>query len=52
MLKGLEGLHDKLCKWKTAYCIIGALTTGATAWIEGRDIPPGETLQLPDTDVG
>ena len=52
MLKGLEGLHDKFREWKTAYCIIGALTAGATAWIEGRDIPPVESLQLPDTDVG
>jgi len=52
MLKGLDGLHDKFREWKTAYCIIGALTTGALAWIEGRDIPPVESLQLPDSDVG
>jgi len=35
MLKGLDGLHDKFHEWKTAYC-----------WIEGRDIPPVESLQL------
>lgn len=52
VLKGLKGLHDKFREWKTAYCIIKALTAGATAWIEGTDIPSVESLLLPDTEVG
>ena len=37
---------------KTSDVIIAALKAGATAWIEEKEIPTVESLQLPDTEVG
>ena len=38
--------------WKTSKTIIAALLAGALAWVEGRDIPSLESLDLPDTAIG
>ena len=42
----------KLREFKTADCIIAAIKTGALAWIEEKEIPTVESLNLPDTEVG
>ena len=39
-------------EFKTSECIIKALQTGATAWIEDNDIPCVESLNLPTTEIG
>jgi hypothetical protein len=38
--------------WKTSYLVIHAPYSGALAWIEGREIPDVEALNLPDFPVG
>ena len=44
--------RSKLREFKTAECIIAAIKKGALAWIEETEIPPLESLNLPDTEVG
>ena len=44
--------HPKLREFKTSNCIIDALHTGATAWIEDREPPSVELLNLPNTTIG
>ena len=39
-------------KWKTSDLISSALIVGATAWIEGCEIPSVELLNLPDSPFG
>lgn len=44
--------YPNLRECKTSSLIIGALKTGATAWIEGTLPPDVESLNLPDNAIG
>ena len=39
--------HDRFRELKTSQHLISALQSGATAWLEGKEIPPVTSLNLP-----
>ena len=45
-------LHNRFSEWKTSRHLISALKSGATAWLEGREIPPVTSLDLPQDKLG
>ena len=47
-----ERFYPSLRELKTSKYIISAIQTGVLAWIAEEAIPPVETLNLPETDVG
>jgi ribonuclease HI len=48
----LAEMFKKFREWKTSKLLITALHTGALAWIEDREIPGVEGLNLPDSIMG
>jgi len=52
IVKELEQMKKQFKEWKTDASIINAMHSGVLAWIEGRDIPSVEELDLPDTELG
>jgi hypothetical protein len=52
IVKELEQMKKQFGEWKTDASIVKAMHTGLLAWIEGRDIPTVDDLDLPDTEIG
>jgi len=52
LMNRLHQMREIFREWKTAHCIIEALTAGATAWVRGERIPAVQSLDLPDNLVG
>jgi ribonuclease HI len=48
----LAGMFKAFREWKTSTALIKALHSGAWAWIEGREIPDVEGLNLPNSPMG
>ena len=52
ILDKFSSFHSFFREMKTAARLISAIKIGAVAWIEGKEIPPVDTLNLPDSRLG